>query len=312
MPQTLSTKPSYLERLQHPGAVLAPMAGYSDAPFRQLARRYGALWAVSEMLSAKGVLEGGSKTLELGQPYPGEDHLVIQLFGADTLEVGAAAAEVERLYHPQGLELNMGCPVPKMRGRGGSCLLQTPELAAEIVSSMVRHTSVPISAKMRLGWDTNRALEIALALEGAGAALITVHGRTKAQRYEGKADWDAVGAVASSLKIPVLLSGDVGSVQGARAALALGVAGVMVGRGAVGNPFLFREIAGGKPATPLERLKVALEHAELNVQWYGELRGLRQLRKVLIGYVADFPDLVEQVKRIDTLEGLRAALELAN
>jgi len=300
----------YQQKLEHSphGAVLAPMAGYTDAPFRKLARAQGALWAVSEMMSARGVLEGGPRTLELGQPYPDEPDLVLQLFGADPFELGDAAQKVLELYRPSAIDLNLGCPVPKVRGRGGSSLLQTPELAAQLVSSLKNSVPIAVSAKMRLGWDADRSLEVALVLEDAGADLIAVHGRTATQKYEGLADWNAIGKVARVLKIPVIGCGDVKTAGDYKNALEHGVSSVMVGRGAVGNPFLFREVCGGKAASKFEKLEIALEHARLNAQWYGERSGLRQLRKVLIGYTADFPELRSQVTSVETLEALEGVL----
>ena len=290
------------------GAILAPMAGYTDAPFRKLARAQGALWAVSEMMSARGVLEGGPRTLELGQPYPNEPDLTLQLYGADPVELADAAQKVLELYRPSAIDLNLGCPVPKVKGRGGSSLLQTPQLAAQLVRSLKSSVSVPVSAKMRLGWDVDRSLEVAHLLEDAGADLIAVHGRTAVQRYEGFADWNAIGQVARALKIPVVGCGDVKTVQDYQNALEHGVSSVMVGRGAVGNPFFFREVLGFKPASKSEKLEMALEHARLNMAWYGERSGLKQLRKVLIGYTADFPELRSQVTSVETLEALEDVL----
>jgi len=302
----------YQKKLEHfnsvHGAILAPMAGYTDAPFRKLARAQGALWAVSEMMSARGVLEGGPRTLELGQPYPDEPDLVLQLFGADPQELFDAAQKVLELYRPSAIDLNLGCPVPKVRGRGGSSLLQTPELAAQLVSSLKNSVPIAVSAKMRLGWDADRSLEVALMLEDAGADLIAVHGRTAAQKYEGLADWNAIGRVARALKIPVIGCGDVKTARDYKNALEHGVSSVMVGRGAVGNPFLFREVQGGRAASKFEKLEMALEHARLNAQWYGERSGLRQLRKVLIGYTADFPELQSRVTAVETLEALEGVL----
>ncbi len=293
---------------QSRGAILAPMAGYTDAPFRKLARAQGALWAVSEMMSARGVLEGGLRTLELGQPYPDEPDLVLQLFSADPLELADAAQQVLEQFRPSAIDLNLGCPVPKVRGRGGSSLLQTPELAAQLVSSLKNSVPIAVSAKMRLGWDVDRSLEVARLLEDAGADLIAVHGRTAAQKYEGLADWNAIGRVARALSIPVVGCGDVRTVQDYQSALESGVSSVMVGRGAVGNPFLFREVRGFRAASRFEKLEMALEHARLNVEWYGERSGLRQLRKVLIGYTADFPELRAAVTSVETLQALEGVL----
>ncbi len=299
----------YRQQLGRAGAVLAPMAGYSDAPMRQLASEHGALWTVSEMLSARGVLEG-DLALDLGRPYAGERDRVVQLFGAEPEVLAAGAARAVELFGPSALDLNMGCPVPKLRGRGGACLLQTPEVAYTLVSAMKSAVTCDVSAKIRLGWDADHSVEIALGLEAAGAALITVHGRTSAQRYTGEADWEAIGRVASAVRVPVVGSGDVLSADQVRARLRSGVAAVMVGRGAVGNPWLFAQAAGrdARPS-PAERAATAVRHAELNVAWFGERRGLLQLRKVLPKYFPDQPDLRAPLTQVSTLADLRAVLD---
>jgi nifR3 family TIM-barrel protein len=285
------------------------MAGYTDAPFRRLALEHGAAWTVSEMVLARGLLAGERKSTELGAPYPGEPNLVVQLFGDDPEVLREAAAKAEALFSPVAIDLNMGCPAPKMAGRGGACLLQTPERAFELVRAMRQGTSLEVSAKIRLGWDQDRSLEVAQGLEAAGVALLTVHGRTSRQRYEGEANWEAIGRVAEAVRVPVLGSGDVTTPEGFFSRLQTGVAGVMIGRGAVGNPWIFHQIATGAPAPSLqERIQTALRHAELNVQWYGEFNGLRQLRKVLYRYFPANPELHPLLKQVSTLKELKHAL----
>lgn len=298
----------YADRLKSSRGMLAPMAGYTDAPFRKLARSCGAAWTVSEMMSAQGVLEGGSRTLELGMPYPGEKDLVLQLFGADPEVLAAATHRIGQEYAPAAIDLNMGCPVPKMKGRGGACLLQTPEVAFSLVSAMKSATEIPVSAKMRIGWDSNQALEIALGLQEAGADLITVHGRTSVQRYEGHADWDTVGEVAHTLSIPVIGSGDVKTVQDFQERMQLGVSGVMIGRGAVGNPWIFSMVQGNPEPDLQDRISLALQHAELNTQWYGEHSGIRQLRKVLWQYFPHHPELKKDLQQVSTVQDIRKVL----
>ncbi|GAA5514445.1 tRNA-dihydrouridine synthase B [Deinococcus carri] len=305
----------YARRLARPGAVLAPMAGYSDAPMRQLAAEQGALWTVSEMISSRGLVLGGdSEKLTLGRPYPGEAGRVVQLFGAEPDILAAAVARAEAWFAPAALDLNMGCPVPKVRGRGGACLLQTPEVAYELVRAMRQATTLDVSAKIRLGWDSDRSVEVAQGLAAAGAALITVHGRTSAQRYTGEADWEAIARVAASVPVPVVGSGDVKSAAQARARRGSGVAAVMVGRGAVGNPWLFRALATGDDAAPgaHERARTALRHARLHVAFYGRdrfgLLSVRPLRKVLPQYLPDHPELREALVQVDTLEDVARAL----
>ncbi|MBZ9712527.1 tRNA dihydrouridine synthase [Deinococcus multiflagellatus] len=304
----------YARQLARPGAVLAPMAGYSDAPMRQLAAEQGALWTVSEMISARGLVSGGdSEKLNLGRPYPGEQGRVVQLFGADSEVLAEAVARAERWFAPAALDLNMGCPVPKIRGRGGACLLQTPEVAYELVRAMKSATALDVSAKIRLGWDHDRSLEVAQGLEAAGAALITVHGRTSAQRYTGEADWDAIARVAAGVKVPVVGSGDVTTPTMARQRARTGVAAVMIGRGAVGNPWIFRALATGQDERPgpVQRARTALRHAELQEQFYADPTGrltLRPLRKVLPAYLPDFPELRDALVSVVTVQDVRLAL----
>lgn len=302
---------------QRGGAVLAPMAGYSDAPMRQLAAEQGALWTVSEMISARGLALGSdTESLNLGRPYAGESGRVVQLFSAEPDVLAAAVAKAEGWFAPAAIDLNMGCPVPKVRGKGGACLLQTPELAFELIRAMRGATRLDVSAKIRLGWDSNQSLEVAQGLAEAGAAIITVHGRTSAQRYTGEADWDAIAAVAAAVRVPVIGSGDIRSVSQARQRRQSGVSAVMIGRGAVGNPWIFRSLATGDDTRPdlAARAATALRHAELHIQFYAGPQGtgrvsLLPLRKVLPQYLPDVPDLRGALVQIETLEQLRNCLK---
>ncbi|BBN96009.1 tRNA-dihydrouridine synthase [Deinococcus grandis] len=304
----------YQSRLQRPGAVLAPMAGYSDAPMRQLAAEQGALWTVSEMISARGLMGGGdTEKLNLGRPYPGEQGRVVQLFGAEPDVLAGAVDRVGTWFSPAAIDLNMGCPVPKIRGKGGACLLQTPETAYDLVRAMRSATTLDVSAKIRLGWDHDRSVEVAQGLEAAGAALITVHGRTSAQRYTGQADWDAIARVAAAVKVPVVGSGDITTPELARERRRMGVAAVMIGRGAVGNPWIFRALATGEDAWPgaWQRARTALRHAELQERFYDDDTGrltLRPLRKVLPQYLPDFPELRQDLTQVLTAADVRRVL----
>lgn len=300
----------YSRALRDSQAVLAPMAGYTDAPFRKLALEHGAAWVVSEMVLARGLLAGERRSVELGAPYPGEERLVLQLFGHEPEVLRDAAAKAEAEFGPGALDLNMGCPAPKMAGRGGACLLQTPELAFALVRAMRQGTSLPVSAKIRLGWDCDRSLEIAQGLEAAGVSLITVHGRTSQQRYAGEADWEAIARVAQAVRVPVIGSGDVITPEQYFERLRLGVAGVMIGRGAVGNPWIFAQIAGKSPPSEGERVRTALRHAQLNVRWYGEHSGMRQMRKVLPRYFPSRPELHPALKQVGTLRELESILSI--
>ncbi|GGL95646.1 nifR3 protein [Deinococcus aerophilus] len=317
-PETMSNRPTpssfYAARLTRPGAVLAPMAGYSDAPMRQLASEHGALWTVSEMISARGLVMGGdTERLNLGRPYPGEAGRVVQLFGAEPEVLAEAVGRAEAWFAPAALDLNMGCPVPKVRGKGGACLLQTPEVAFTLIRAMRSATSLDVSAKIRLGWDSDRSVEVAQGLAAAGAALITVHGRTSRQRYTGEADWDAIARVAASVDVPVVGSGDILSADHARVRQRSGVAAVMIGRGAVGNPWIFRALSTGDDTAPdLDtRAHTALRHAELQTRFYNDDSGrltLRPLRKVLPRYLPDRPELHADLVQVVDLDDVRRAL----
>jgi tRNA-dihydrouridine synthase B len=282
-------KPNFhRQQLASGGAVLAPMAGFSDAPFRLLCREYGAAWAVTEMVSSMGVVMNGKKSFEIGEPYIGEPNLVIQLFGADPQIMAEAGAKLFEEYKPLALDINMGCPVPKIvKNGGGACLLQTPDLAHDLVNALDKAVPVPVSAKIRLGWDNYNALEVAKALEAGGAASIALHGRTRAQAYTGVADWDKIEEVSSSLNIPLIGSGDVVSKEMFfdRQNKA---SGIMIGRGAIGRPWIFQEVLGGETLTLPEIVRLAYRHCLLNVEWYGQHTGMRQMRGVLPHYFKGF------------------------
>ena len=302
----------YARRLSRPGAVLAPMAGYSDAPMRRLAAEQGALWTVSEMISSRGLVLGNEgPDLTIGRPYAGEEHRVVQLYGAEADILAEGSRRALAWFGAAAIDLNMGCPVPKIKGKGGACLLLTPEVAYTLVSAMKEAVPVDVSAKIRLGYDRVRAIEVAQGLEAAGASLITVHGRTSVQRYTGHADWDAIAGVSAAVSVPVVGSGDVTDLPTLRARQRSGVAAVMVGRGAVGNPWLFAQAAGtlDQGPTDAQRADTALRHAELNTEWYGERRGLLQMRKVLPGYFAHRPEWRETLVRFSTLAEVRQGLE---
>jgi tRNA-dihydrouridine synthase B len=298
-------------RLATGRAVLAPMAGFSDAPFRLLCREYGAAWAVTEMVSAMGVMMNGKKSFEIGEPYPGEPDLVIQLFGADPQVMAEAGQKIYEEFKPAALDINMGCPVPKVvKTGGGACLLQNPDAAHDLVNALDKAVPIPVSAKIRLGWDNFNAIQVAQALQAGGAACVALHGRTRAQAYTGEADWDKIQTVQEHLNIPLVGSGDITSKE-----LFLErrhkAAGVMIGRGAVGRPFIFDEVIGGQTLETADVVRLAYRHALLNVAWYGEDVGMRQMRGVLGQYFKGFAGASQvrgRVTQVSTLEALRALL----
>ena len=305
----------FAERIDR-GAVLAPMAGFSDAPFRRLARHFGAAWAVSEMVSAYGLAHSAQdeRGLRISAPYQGEPFVVVQLFAADPVLAARAVQRLERRYRPDAFDLNLGCPVKKVVHRGcGSELLREPAKAAAVLAAMASAASVPVSAKLRLGVDRDVSLEVAQALVEAGAAALAVHGRTAAQRYEGRADWDAIARVAAAVRVPVLGSGDVSDAVAYRQARSMG-AGVMVARASVGRPWLFAEVLGAPAPTRDQLLTVIWRHARDHVAWYQGERPLRSLRGHLAAYAralaalreisADAVSLRAAFVRVDTLADL--------
>ncbi len=301
----------YTRKLAEGRAVLAPMAGFTDAPFRRLCRRFGSGWAVTEMVSAKALVLGDRRGLEIGAPYPDEPDLVIQVFGGEPDIVAAGGRILYETYRPAALDLNMGCPVKKVTGKScGSRLMRDPERAAAIVHALAQAVPVPVSAKLRLGFDTVNALEVALALQEAGAALLTIHGRTAAQKYSGEADWEAVAEVAAQLSVPVVGSGDVTTKAQFERYRALGL-GVMVGRGALGQPWLFSTFRGEPEPSSAQKLELILEHAHFARNWYGSEHAIVKLRGQLLRYADALPDaapLRAALTRVSTLTELTALL----
>lgn len=289
--------------LRH-GIFLAPMAGYSDRAMRYVCRMAGAEYSVTEMVSAKAVVFGDKKTLTLAGIKEGEGPVALQLFGsepdtiakaADILVSGAAGHGSEI---PAAIDINMGCPVKKIFSNGeGSALMRDPELIYRIVKATVNATDIPVTVKIRSGItkDSINAPECARAAEEGGASLVTVHGRTREDMYSGLADRGIIAAVKRSVNIPVIANGDVKC--GADAVNMLretGADGVAVGRGAVGNPFVFAEIAaalrGEEYIAPdlTERIEVALTHIRMAVEDKGERVAIPEARKQIAAYFSSF------------------------
>jgi len=314
--------------LQNP-VWLAPLAGVADAPFRQLCKEQGAGLTCTEMISAKGLHYNpeGSGSERLLRLSPGEVPAAVQLFGADPQIMAEQAARVaEKLGDDLALiDVNMGCPVPKVVRHGeGSALMKAPELAAEIVQVMaaaLAPSGVPLTVKMRIGYEAGEdcAVEFALRLQEAGAALVTVHGRTRAQFYHGASDDEAVACVADALEVPVFASGDILTAKRAVQMLEqTPVAGVMVARGAIGRPWIFKQIAELRAGSPqafeptiAERFALIRRHVSLTQAWYADGRVAR-LRKHLITYAAGLPGATRfrsRVTQADTYEAVGALLD---
>ena len=302
--------------------ILAPMAGITDQPFRIIARRMGCALTVSEMISAKGLIYKNAKTEAMLRIAVEERPTALQLFGSVPSEMAAAAKIVEQ-WGADIVDFNMGCPVQKIVANGeGSALMKTPELAYEILSAMVDAVKIPVTVKMRLGWNGENinVVDCALAAERAGVAAVAVHGRTRTQFYEGRADWGPIGAVKRALHIPVIGNGDVASVADAeRMLVETGADGVMIGRGCDGNPWLFRELKAyfqhcEPPAPPSfdERLNLALEHLRMLCEFKGEQTAVREFRRHMGCYIKGMPNAAAErasFYTITTLGGFERRVE---
>ena len=298
--------------------ILAPMAGVTDLPFRVLCKEQGAGLLCMEMVSAKAIYYGSKNTEELMKISPAEMPVSLQLFGSDPRIVSEMAKRIEERPFDI-LDINMGCPVPKVVNNGeGSALMKNPKLAEEIITKMVKAVKKPVTVKIRKGFDEAHlnAVEMAKIAEASGAAAVAVHGRTREQYYAGKADWDCIRAVKEAVKIPVIGNGDVTDALSAERLLKeTGCDGVMVGRAAQGNPFIFREITEyletgvipPKP-TPAEVRATIERHARMQMEEKGEYTGVREMRKHLSWYTVGYPNSAKYRQMINSMETMEELL----
>jgi nifR3 family TIM-barrel protein len=298
--------------------ILAPMAGVTDLPYRLIMKRFGASLVFTEMVSATGLCYGGTGSRDLLRSDPAEQPLGVQLFGDDPQHLAEAARRVEA--QAALIDLNCGCPVRKVVGSGaGSALLRDPGRVAGIVAAVRRATDRPLTLKLRSGWDaqSRNYLEVARLAVAEGADAVTLHPRTRAQMFGGRADWNELASLKAALRVPVIASGDLFSADDALAVLAqTGCDALMVARGGYGNPWLVRQILDRLQGLPerqpaaAERLTVAREHLELFIDTFGPKRAVAHMRKHLswyvrgIGHAASFRQQLNQARTVEELRSL--------
>ncbi|MGF6376964.1 tRNA-dihydrouridine synthase B [Clostridiales Family XIII bacterium PM5-7] len=304
--------------LEHP-FLLAPLAGITDAPTRRLCREMGAALVYSEMVSAKGLYYQDKKTDQLLHIEEEEKPVAYQIFGSEPEIMGYAAMTLEDRENVI-LDVNMGCPVPKIVKNGeGSALMKNPELIYDIISAMTSATTKPVTAKIRIGFDERsiNAVEVAKAIEAGGAAAVAVHGRTREQYYSGEADWSQIAAVKKAVTIPVIGNGDV--IDGASAMAMMEQTGcefVMIGRGALGNPWIFRELIAAWKGEPIpdpptieEKKEMLLRHLCAIIKLKGEHVAVREMRKHVGWYIKGVPGSAAFRGRINQIDDVQELIQ---
>ncbi|WP_294344378.1 tRNA dihydrouridine synthase DusB [uncultured Clostridium sp.] len=290
---------------------LAPMAGVTDSAFRRICVEQGCGMVTTELISAKGLYYGSENTEALLKLTNEEKPAAVQIFGRDPYIMAKAAERFDSDDRFFAIDINMGCPAPKVVKNGeGSALLKEPELAAEIVREVSRATSKPVTVKYRIGFDSNsiNAVEFGKVLEEAGAKCITLHGRTREQMYSGTANWDIIRQVKESVSIPVVGNGDVNSFDSAlRLFQETNCDAIMIGRGAQGNPFIFREVGdylnGREIRRPTneEKIDTVIRHLKLEIEDFGEYKAVREMRKHIAWYLKGLKNSIDIKNQINVL-----------
>ena len=286
------------------GLFLAPLSGYTDWPMRMLCRRFGAELAYTEMISATGLVRREKNTLKLLERPQGDAPLVAQIFSSDPDECGQAALILEEAGF-DGIDINMGCPVKKVVTKGcGSALMKDPFRAEAIVRAVRSAVRTPLSVKMRAGWDSQslNADQLSARLEAAGAQCIIIHPRTRAQMYGGQPLWEMLERMRRTATVPLIASGDIRTMSDLATLRNLGAGAFMIGRGAIGRPWIFRELTGGEPPLPDERREIMLEHLDLSCRVLGEGKAVRSMRKILCAYVKGMNGAAHFREKICTLD----------